>query len=172
MAKPSIENLRGIGDVASVYRWNMSFSKSPSVDGFPSSEDINLRCESVTLPSISIEPVTIQIRGHKVFQPGIIDYGGTFSLTIIETIDNKISDMIKGWREACWEVDTGKGKPKADIEANIKLERLDNEDNTIWTYELIGCWLQSVDGLTLDSTTSDPMRVTLTLQYDYYKESA
>jgi len=46
--------------------------------------------------------VEVQLRGHKVFNSGIMDYGNSMTITFVETEDNMILKLIKAWREIMW----------------------------------------------------------------------
>ena len=173
MPRPTIEQIRGIGDVTSLFRWNLNFVAFPSVGSYPASQDLNLRCETAELPKLTITPTEINLRGHKVKQQGIGTYTNTLPITFIETIDNVIANFFREWREACWETRTGKSNTKENVEARIKINRLDNEDNEIWFYELIGCFLEDYEaGGTLDGTTSEPLKPSITISYDYFKDGS
>ena len=173
MSRITIDQLREIGDLASVYRWNLSIAKFPSGStSWPSSDDLDVRCETTTIPKLTGTSIETNIRGHKIKSPGIYNYDNVLTLTFIETVDNKIQEFINTWKELCWETKTGKAKPKKDIEAIIHLKRLDNEDNEIYLYELIGSFYEDSDGGTLDGSTSDVIKPSLTISYDYFKESS
>lgn len=173
MPRPTMDQVRGAGEFATMYQWDMSFVKFPQLAGgigdYPSMEDVNIRCISSTIPVISTPRVTVNIRTHQVHQPGPVTYEGSLTLTFAETIESKISSMINAWREACAESKTGWHGLKREIEAIIKLIRLNRQNEPIWSYDLYGCWLESY---TLGDLGGDPtpMQPSIVLAYDYFTE--
>ena len=172
MPRPTIDQIRSIGNVTQLFRWNLIFSAFPAaVAGAPRTEDLNLRCESTTLPKLSHTMTEVQIRGHKVHQPGKGEYSPNIALTFLETVDNKISTFLRAWREACWQVKTGVSQSKADVEAQILIQRLNHLDQGIWEYNLTGCILQDYEpGGTLSSESQDALKPSMTIVYDYFED--
>jgi len=170
--RPSLETIRGLANFTQMFRWYVEFEKFPNLVPGPGSDAINWRAESIGIPKLNPMSTEYQIRGHKVKQPGIGDYENTIVLTCIETIDNVISQFVHDWQEVCWESEngsTGKTNSKEDIEAIVRLTRLDNMDQPIWVYKLFGCYLETSDsGGDLDGATSDPLKPALTLSFDYF----
>ena len=174
MARPTIENLRSLGDFATLFRWNLTFAQFPgAVASPPDLVDLNLRCESTTLPKGSQAMVETNIRGHKKRSNGIFSYEGSITFAFVETVDNLVAQFIKDWREAAWVPKTGVSAPQSELEAIILIQRLDNEDNAIWEYKLTGCCLEDNDaGGTLDGSTSDHLKPGMTISYDYFEEKS
>lgn len=174
---PSIKNIRGLADFATVYQWYVEadFSQTAFL-GTMDTEQFNWRCESHEIPNASNNAVAVQIRGHRVFQPGIIEYTNNITLNFVETVDNTISHLLQSWREACWATERGYQYPKGSGEgspgtdAAIVLTRLDRQLNPIWGYKLYGCWLQNYNQGTLDGSSSEAFKPSLSLQYDYYED--
>ncbi len=172
MTRPSIAQIRDIGNVAQLYRWNLLFASFPSaIVEPPSRDDLNLRCETSEIPKKTGQTVDVLIRGHKVRQPGIYAPVGTLTMTFYETVDNKIHKFLEDWKEACWATNTGVAAAKAAVEASIILQRLDQGDNAIWEYKLIGAFLEDFEGGgTLDGVTSDALKPSMILSYDDYSQ--
>lgn len=166
-----ITELRGVGDFATLFRWNLVFISFPAVGaaGFPIADDLNIRCESATLPKMSNEKIEINIRNQKIFQHGKGTYTNTFDLTFVETVDNKIHNFFRAWRELTHGTRTGASVPKADLEALIQIQRLDNAQDAVWQYTMHGCFIEDYDMGSL-STDSDVIRPTLTLSYDFFDD--
>ena len=135
------------------------------------SEQLNFRCESVELPKGSNQKFEVQVRGHKTFHPGIQDYGNVMTLVFTETVDNMIFNFVKAWRELVWESRQGRAFSKSDVEATILITMLDNQDNPRAKYTTFGCFYEADDFGTLDGSTSDAMRTSLTLSYDFYVDA-
>jgi len=171
MTRPSLDQIRGIADFTNLFRWNLIFTEFPaSVPGF-NSEDFNIRCESAELPKLTGQTIVQNLRGHQVRQGGIYNYSPTITLTFVETVDNKIHNFLRQWREQMWATNTGISASKADNEAIIQLQRLNNQDDPIYEYKLIGALLEDFDfGGTLDGVTSDALKPTMILAYDRFED--
>jgi hypothetical protein len=170
--RPTIEQIRQVADFATVYHWYFSIDKYPAVGDLPEGTELNLRCATSALPKSTINATEVNIRGHKIKQPGIMTYENTLTINFLETVDNIVSTFIREWREICYESITGAQNTKADVEAIIKLVRLDRTDTPIWEYVLHGCYLESYDyGGELSDTASDAFRLAITISYDYFVDS-
>jgi hypothetical protein len=172
MANFTIDQLRSMPDFAKTYKWDLQFLTLPVVGpfAFPISEALNLRCESSEVPKTTNQKIEVDLRGHKVRQPGIMDYPGTLTLTFTETVDNTIHNFLKAWREIIWETRTGRSFPKAQSTATLKLTRLDNQDNPVWDYVVYSCFPEDYEIGSLDNA-SDIIRPSLTLSYDYFTDA-
>ena len=171
MARPSKANLRRIGEIASMYRWNVAFGQTPSAITVP--PNFNLQCSSVALPKKDAgQSVEIKIRGHSIKRPGIYDDSHQITMNFIETVDNQVSTFLKSWRDALWDPDTGVQMPLSAVQGDVIITRLDNQDNEIWTYDLKGCYLEDYDptGGELGADASEVLRPTITLYYDTFED--
>lgn len=167
----SLSDIRGLGEFATTNNWQLEFLTLPS--GVTNNGiGINFRCVSVNIPKKTSEPVGVTVRGlPTVKQPGLYLPDGTLTLSIFETVDNFMAKTMLEWRELCYKSGTGEGKPKKDVEATIKLTRLNNEKKGIWQYTLIGAFLVNgeFDGL---SETAEALKGTMEISYDDFTESA
>jgi len=167
MARPTMDNVRTLPNKTQLFRWKLYFSKFPTAVGGFNSDDLDLRCESTTLPKKTSEIVETVIRGHTVRENGRMTVEGTLTLNFIEAVDYLASQFIDQWQKACWEFKTGKSKNKEEIEAELKLHLLDNQDEPVWEYDIVGVIFQDEDpGGSPDGATSDPLKPVLTLAYD------
>lgn len=170
MATFSIDQLRSLPDYAQVTKWNINFVTLPGVGAlaFPVSDELNFRAESVTLPKATNQKFEVNTRGHKTWHPGIIDYGNSFDIVFTETVDNAIFNFVKAWRELIWSSRQGSSFSKAELEATILITMLDNADVERAKYTLFGCFLEDYDFGTLDGATSDAIKPTMTLSFDFF----
>lgn len=173
MASFTIEQLRALPDYAQVTRWDLTFVTLPAVGpfGFPLADALNFRAETVELPKGVNQRFPVETRGHRVMQSGIMDYGNELTITFTETVDNTIFNFVKAWREMCWSSREGKAFPKADLEGTLLLTLLDNKDNPRAKYTVYGCMYSSDDFGTLDGSTSDAIKPSLTLGFDYFVDA-
>lgn len=174
--RPSIENLRSLGNWSQSFRWNVSFVSFPSALSYiPTSDDLNFRAESMSIPELQVETTEIQIRGNKVRQPGIGTYNSPITLSLVETTNPVCLRFLAAWQEICWHTKNGSiGTTEyiRDVECNIKLQLLDNLDQPYYQYELMGCFLESATKGDVDASNGDPLKPQLSLAYQYFKSSA
>lgn len=167
--KPTIADLQGLGHLQTTYDWGIQFISLPSlITGFTTS-DLNTRCTSSTLPSREIEPIPINLRGHKIFQHGIVNYKNTLQLTMYETMDSKVQDFLSAYMDMQWMPVTGVQVPKSLNQCSFLLTLLDSEHNPTHYYTILGAWLQNYEPSgQLQSTGSEVLSWNCTFQYDYY----
>lgn len=165
-----IADVRSMGNAATLYQWNLQFVTPPNAvstavlvdsNGGP----LNIRCESVELPNKTNEKFITAIRGHRVRQAGIADYGGTLSLVFVETVDNAISQFIVDWQEAVWATGTGIQQSMVDLVGTMEIHRLNNLDEEVWKYKM-DVWLESSTLGTLDGNTSDAFKPNVVFSFD------
>lgn len=172
MPRPNINQLRSVQDFATTYNWRLEITKAPGGVTSPPTQDVDIRCISTAVPILKNAPIETSVRGHKVFQAGIHSYeNNPINLKLVEGVDSKMNAWIKAWREACWATTTGVAKVQKDVEATIKIVRLNRQDSPVWTYTLYGCFLAGYDQpeLASENTLFQP---TINLQYQYFEDSS
>ncbi|EJF07116.1 hypothetical protein ThvES_00008210 [Thiovulum sp. ES] len=170
MARPGYNEIRNLGTFANQNRWMITFAKFPNVGDYPDSEDVNFRCTTSSVPKITEKAgIEVDIRGMHVGQPGTYDFDHELTLTLVETEDSVIHSLIKSWRDACYDYETGKQNKKEDIEAILILSRLDVQDNPIWQYKLLGVYLKDYDPGSM-ANEPDKIELSLTLWYDKFTD--
>ena len=114
-------------------------------------------------------PIPINLRGHKIFQHGIVNYKNTLQLTMYETMDSKLQDFLSAYMDMQWMPVTGVQVPKSLNQCAFLLTLLDSEHNPTKYYTILGAWLQNFEpGGQLQSTASEVLTYNTTWQFDYY----
>jgi len=169
MIRPSIEQIRQLGDVALTFRWHISMPSTPLVmkDIFERGQSLNLRATSTSKPKITDQKVTVDVRGSQVHQPAKHEYSKSIQLKCYETVDSKMADLIRQWIH--WSTNYGKTYPKLDLECKILLTELDNSDKARYHYMLVGVFLEDYD-FGEGSSDNGVVQPSLTLSYDYFLE--
>ena len=170
--RPSLSEIRGLSNFSQQFRWGVEVIKPPNVAPIDTT-NLNLRAISTTVPTANPTKTEIIIRGHKIFENGIMDWLNTIDLTLIETNNNIIARWVSNWRQGCWDRTggvTGVTQNKVDLEAIIAIHRLNNMDYAIGTYILYGVLLENVTYGELVAESADAIRPVLTLSYDYFDE--
>lgn len=166
--RPSIESTRALGMHASYYNWNIQFIGLPSAISGVTSAELNARAMSMRPPTRTQDKATIELRGHKVYQHGIITYN-PIQLVFHEAVDSKIGTFLEEWMDLQWTPIAGTQLPKNTNQGSIILELMDSMDVTRCTYTLIGVWPTGfTHGADYSSNSSDTVKFTVDLSYDYY----
>ena len=171
--RPNIENLRNLGDVTQAHRWGVSFVKFPQVCSGFTSEAINFRAESITIPKLNTPKQDLKIRGTNIKTEGQGEYEGEITLTCVETVDSTITDFVAQWREGSWsQNDQGGGltRPEEELFATILLTLLNNQDQPRWFYKLFYCKLAGAEPGADPGAEAEPFKPALTISYDYFNE--
>lgn len=170
MPRPSRDQIRNLGDWATTYQWNFEFINTPSGIVVPDGESLNLRMSSSTIPTYTDEnKIEINIRGHKVHQPGYHEFSHTIELTLNETVDYMIHQMFSNWSKGQQDPETGVHLPKDQIEGDVRLIRLNRQEEPVWIYNIYGCKLDSYTVPDADSESSN-IQPTLTLGYEWFDD--
>ena len=181
MPRPTKYQIMELPDVAQSFRWefeSIEWAETPiwlGEAGLPSGQELieqfDWHCTSSEVPRKEAnQPVEILVRGHGVRRPGIFGDQHTMSLTFFDTVDSVISAFFEAWREACWGGGTGIQQPLAQIRAEIVMNRLNQQDQPVWAYRVIGCYPEDVDPVG-GELGADPNSVNPTIQlyYDTYQ---
>ena len=77
---------------------------------------------------------------------------------------------IRNWGQMQWSDEYGRmsSNNPLDRQAIITLTALNNTDQGYWQYQIFGAWLQDSDFGEFGSDSSDILRPSLTLNYDYF----
>jgi hypothetical protein len=170
--RPTLSDIRTYGDYASLFRWRLVISEIPRrlaalAPGNISLNDMNILCESTSLPTKSVDKMMIAIRGHKHFQPGIVTPSSQITLNFVETAQGHIHNWLLSWQEAIWEAGTGRSGLNQDIAIdNLQLVRLGTEDDDICTYQMVNVFLENYTYPNLDGATSGPFTVSAVFSFD------
>lgn len=166
--RSTISEVRELGHHQTLYDWGIQFYNLPSVvTGFDSS-DLNTRCQTVTIPSRSITPMEINLRGHKVFQHGIIDYKNTLQMTLYETQDSKVQEFINKYMDMQWTPITGVQVPKSLNQCCFLLTLLTSEHEPTFSFNIIGAWIESYEPSGSLGSSSEVLQWTINWRYDYF----
>lgn len=178
--RPSLQTLRGLTNFTQQFRFYVEISSFPNVVTGYNVDDINYRCESLTLPSMTHPATEVNLHGHKRKQTGIGTYEGVITLTAVETVDVIVRSFIADWREAHWRTrksakgySSGVSEYTSELEAEIVIALLDSLDNPIWFYKLFGCQLEgATPGGNPAGDAADPYKPEISIGYEHFIEAA
>lgn len=168
--RPTINQLRALTDFSPNYRWDMAAVLPAVVAQAIDSFNLNLRTTSMTIPKRSVDPIEIANRGHKIYREGITSFSQQISLSTLGTIDAVTHKGVRNWHQMQWSDEYGRmsSNNPLDRQAIVTLTALNNTDQGYWQYQVFGCWLQDSDFGEYGSDSSDIIRPSLTMSYDYF----
>lgn len=169
--RPTFNQIRNLGDPALTNLWDLQITKPPTGLSFDV-DGLNFRCESVGIPKKSGSKISVQIRGlAPVHYPGTLTPEGSLTFNFTETEDNFITKIISDLTNLTQDSETGAGIPKAELEMEIKITRLNRQNKPIWEYNLVGCFMESPDpGSDLNGGDADVLKPSMTISYDNFTE--
>lgn len=172
--RPTFNQIRELGDFATTVNWYLQFTEVPKGFSTADFEDLNIRCESTSVPKREGNMSEVQIRGLPVVhQPGLYLPETTWSCSVVETVDNKVTNLFQRLVAINYEQGTGKALPKKDCQCKIRIVRLNRQDEEIYEYELIGAYLSSYEtGADLQGSSADIIKPSLTFTFDDFTEKS
>lgn len=168
--RPSLNDVRKLGQIAQRFRWRLDFLKQPIAgSGIILPTDLDIRCESVDIPSYAINTTEIKIRQWSV-PKNMSSKANDINLVFIETIDGLVFDFFSAWQDAVINVKSGKGNAKSLSNATINLTLLDNKNQPIRLFTCFGCILKKYDRGQANNT-DEIFKANITFGMDYFTET-
>ena len=168
--RPSIQDVRNIGQIAQRFRWRLDFITQPLAgSGLILPADLNIRCESVDVPSYDISSQDVKIKQWTIQRNGSIK-PKDMTLTFVETTDGSTFDFFSAWQEAIMNLKSGQGNSKDLSSALINLTLLNNTNDPIRLFTVWGCILKSYDRGAANNT-DEIFKANVTFGFDYFKET-
>ena len=125
----------------------------------------------ITRPNLSFETTTIDVYNSKVYLAGKHTWE-TITLTLREDVSNNVQKLVGEQLQKQFDFfEMSAAASGADYKFVTRIEILDggngaNTPNTLETFELYGCYIESANYNQLAYQTSEPVTVTLALRYD------
>jgi len=140
-------------------------------------EDIILRARSASIPQRGHDAIESNFGAMKQFFPGKPTFENTTSIQFEETESQGIGLWLYNWHQMIFDVTKGhsnSGKKRGTTKSDSYVDmirvtpvRYNGEvfNNSIYFYN---AWLQGVDAVTLDYSTSESVKYNATFQFDYW----
>lgn len=171
MGQLNLSQINSLPDMLKDSKWNVKFSKMPSISGF-SSEDIDLRAVTLDVPKASTNIIDVTIRENTIRIPGKKSYSQTVTLTMVETVDARTMEFLRQWRELCNAYDTNKIADRQAREATILVFHADDTWTDRWQYKIERCWLNDFTPPQLgDGSSPNVVKIPMVLAYTSFVDS-
>jgi len=163
------DKLRELPNMQRVYKWDFFIPKLPPGLRLKGMDSLNERVETTTLPNRVNQVIEIMLKGFKVKQAGIPDYGGPLPLTFIEDEDGSFIKFIKDWENLQSEDGTGKQAPKKDVVADAEIWLLNSNLERTHGFKMLSAQPEDMAPGDLSGDTSDVLKPSLSLGFDYFR---
>jgi len=142
---------------------------------FPSYAEANTElasfmCKGASLPASTIEPIAVPFRGRMLQISGDRPQFEPWIVTIINDTDFSVRNSLERWMNGIngHSSNTGLVNP-ADYQADLIVEQLDREENTIKKYTFKGAFPTRVEAIDLNfETTGTIEEYTTEFVYQYW----
>ena len=125
----------------------------------------------VTRPNVSFEQITVDVYNSRVYLAGKHTWE-PITLNLREDVSNNVQKLVGEQLQKQFDFfEMSAAASGADYKFVTRIEILDggngaNTPNTLETFELYGCYIESANYNQLSYSTSEPVTVTLALRYD------
>lgn len=168
----SIDNLRAnLGQPAQTFTWNVKIATLPG--GVGDTETLMLRCQSTKIPSRSVGIIEVPYKqGPRLQYPGKLEYTHSWDCTFIEGEDNSVMNAFYAWAQRQVDDVTNLGASEGDIKTDIYLSLTTRADDTEYRQiRLKGCFIEKINEVTLDYSSSDVVKIGVTFRFDTWELS-
>lgn len=173
--------IRNFADVQKNYQYEIVFRNAGGLIGW-TDDDVTLRAQSFTIPSRGNEVIEVNYGAMKQHFAGKPTFTYTTDVTFVETESQGVARFLHAWQQKIFNLYEGhtnyarkRGSAGGNITSDgycdtvvIKAYRADGteEDNK---YFFVNAWLQNISDVNVDySQTSDAIKFTATLQFDFW----
>lgn len=151
------------------YRWNLFFLRKPKFLDWLGFELLNLHCETVNLPSVTIETGEIAINNIKFKQAIKKSIERTTNMVFVETEDLYVTKLFHIWTSGIIDNQSKSSLNKSIYTADFYLERYNNAGVIIHKCIYLNTFPESIEQGELGND-GEAQRINVTLSYDTYKD--
>jgi hypothetical protein len=156
------------------HKWRVTFVGIAKLAGGANSRNLTLQAVSVSRPSMSFDPVTINRYNSTATVLGKHSFEDC-SLTIEDDITGLAAKVVHGQLETQqrligvdlngrWLNSAATG---SDYKFGTKIELLDGDEGVVEAWNLEGCSIVSADFGSMDYSSSDAVQIQLSIKYDH-----
>lgn len=162
-------NAISIAGASRQHKWSVRVSFPAQIATTDTMRKIDLFARSATTPASTLGDLSIRAYGRNVPYPGDRTFED-FNLTILSTNDYAARAAFESWSELCNGSESNTGLVSlVDMMADVELDLLDANDNTVKTYILKDAYVSNVSGSELDRASENTtMDFTVTFKYLNY----
>lgn len=142
----------------------------PSIPGsfINASMDLRIKCQSVSVPGFSTQPIEVQMFGHAAKFRGGAESSRQISATFIVDSSFDTYNAFREWFGYTIDSDTGDAKgDKKDYSKRAILNIYDATGKLAIVFIFNNVFIETAEVGEVQSAGSDPMIMTMTFSYDY-----
>ena len=110
-------------------------------------------CKTASLPGQTITDIPVNYRGRILYLAGDRTFD-PWTTALINDTDFKLRNAFERWMSAINDLETSRGVTNvAAYTADLKVEQLDRDENTLKTYTLRNCWPTAINAIELNMDT-------------------
>lgn len=162
----------GQTNIQTTFRYEVSFPAGAANGAL--TDAITVYCTSAQLPKANQTPIEwhapMGVVNHQAGKRPIEPITLEFVVPAASDTANDVHRMISAWCHTTFDITTGKNIGKANYSVNgLKIMLKDGSGSVIRTYELFRAFPTSVEFNTVSSESSELLKASMTLTYDYFK---
>ena len=178
-----IENRTKImADIQKTFMFNVIITDAFKVAPISSvpfgAEDLTVRCQSVTIPQVSIEEIVTSFMGTTQAFPGKKTQGGDVTMSFYDTEDQRMQRFFYEWHQRIFNMDPDNdlraggsiGPVKRTLTTDLLVTAFGyNKVPLPYMYKLYNCWVKSVGMPAFNFGSNEAATIEVTLRCDYWK---
>jgi hypothetical protein len=133
--------------------------------------DLTKQVVDIKRPSVSFNPITLDVYNSKVYIQGKPEWGDT-SINLRDDATGAVSKLVGEQIQKQFDfAEQASAASGIDYKFVLRFEVLDggngaNQPNVLETWELYGCQLTTVDYGDMNYSSNDPVQIALTVKFD------
>lgn len=139
-----------------------------------SMKDIRLRCNSFSYPGTKIETTDLILMGHRRKSGCLQNKSGTWKVKVVEDYQGSVLNIIQAWCDLIHSNILGTRLPRTlyTTNASIIIGEGINKNKVKRTIWLKGVFPVGYQVSEIDPTSSKPIEITISFNYDYYADNS
>ena len=129
--------------------------------------------KTASLPGQTITDIPVNYRGRILYLAGDRTFE-PWTTTVLNDAEFDLRNGIERWMSGINDLETSIGQTDVSrYTADLLVEQLDREENTLKSYTLKGCWPTAINAIELNmDTVSDIETFDITWRYTYFSASS
>lgn len=167
MARAGLRDLATLPDPLIQHQFDLMI---PNVPGGGDGEGLQLRCQSTQLPGVSVETVTVALRGKELVYAGRQLFEKTLSVTFQETVDILVRNTMLNWLYFIVDERENTGNTKADYSTSATIQLYDESNSVIRTIKMFGVFPTEFAAVDLAGDSVGAVLPSATFSYDWFED--
>ena len=151
----TLQEVYNLTDFATNNLWYMDFIKMPTTPFPMTANEINMRCQSFSMPAVAVKDMAVTLHNHVKHQSTTTTQPTSITIPFIETLDMKTTKWLKSWREVCSRSNDNYVSLPNARRATIQFYAYSGQHNIIYTYKIEFCELREIGSIEY-TNGSDP----------------